>query len=74
MAMVIPRESQKIATWSFGIYRPPSVPSKIFNGQPHGKIAAVPRENKRFQAITVKIVTPRQNGILPSSLDHSCRE
>jgi hypothetical protein len=55
MAIVIPRESQKIATLlkrslsvSIARYR---YQTKYFNGQPDGKIEVVPRETKNFQAI-----------------------
>ena len=54
--VVIPRGAQTMATLlkpslsaSIGRYR---YQAKYFNGQPDGKIEAVPRETKRFQAIT----------------------
>jgi hypothetical protein len=56
MAIVNPREGQKIATLimrsllaSIARYR---YQAKYFNGQPDGKIELVPRETKHFQAIT----------------------
>jgi hypothetical protein len=56
MAVLISRGEQKIATLlkhslsaSIAHYR---YQAKYFNGQPDGKIEVVPRETKRFQAIT----------------------
>jgi hypothetical protein len=56
MAVAIPRGGLKIEaslkhslSASIARYR---YQAKYFNGQPDGKIEAVPRETKRFQAIT----------------------